>query len=72
MLKDEVNYEEEEKDLFMPPRGKSRVESSASGNQKKVWTSSAQIVEDVDQELDGLKIVYCAHGAAVEVLADRN
>ena len=52
----------------MPPRGK-----IASGI-KHIWESemgspsSARIIEDVDRALDALKVVYCAHGAAVEGL----
>ena len=34
--------------------------------------SSARIIQDVDLALKALEIVYCANGAAVEGLADRN
>ena len=34
--------------------------------------SLARIIQDVDLELKALEIVYCANGAAVEGLADRN
>ena len=65
--------DEEEKKIFRyaTPR------EIASGI-KWIWesetgsTSLAQVVEDVDQALDALEIVYCAHGAAVEGLADQN
>ena len=45
---------------------------------KRIWESkmgtpsSARIVEDVDMALKALEIVYHAHGAAVEGMADRN
>ena len=34
--------------------------------------SSARIIQDVDLALKALEIVYCANGAAVEGLEDRN
>ena len=34
--------------------------------------SSVRIIKDVDLALKALEIVYCANGAVVEGLADRN
>ena len=34
--------------------------------------SSARIIEDVNLAFKALEIVYCANGAAIEGLADRN
>ena len=45
---------------------------------KRIWESKmgtlslAQMIQDVDLELKALEIVYCANGAAVEGLDDRN
>ena len=46
---------------------------------KRVWysqiggtTSSSRIIEHVYRALEALEIVFCANGAAVEGLADRN
>ena len=45
---------------------------------KHIWDSkmgtpsSARIIEDVDLALKVLEIVYCANGAAIEGLANRN
>ena len=34
--------------------------------------SSARIIEDVDRVIEVLEIIFCANGAAVEGLGDRN
>ena len=48
-------------------RGLKRIRESEMGT-----PSSARIIQDVDLALKALEIVYCANGAAVEGLTDRN
>ena len=71
---DREGTDEEERNKrfsFSTPREISR-------GMKRIWDSkmgtpsSAQMIEDVDLALKAVEIVYLAHGASVEGLADKN